>query len=66
MPWTPSDSKRFSKKASGNKGFSDQWSKVANKTLADTGDEGQAVKVANGVIKKRVGKTPPQKIVSKV
>jgi len=64
MPWTSADSKRFSKKASGNRNFSKQWSSVANSVLAKTGDDGAAIKAANGVIAKRASKdldsTPPK------
>ena len=51
MPWDASDAKRFTKKASGNKGGSSQWAAVANKTLKSTGDDGTAIKTANGVVK---------------
>ena len=63
MPWTPSDAKRFSKKASGDKGGSQQWSSIANSVLSKTGDEGKAIRVASGVVKKQVNKltkTPPK------
>lgn len=62
MPWTQSDAKRFSKKASGSSGGSKQWSDVANSVLSKIGDEGSAIKQANGVIARRVRKTGPSKM----
>lgn len=58
MPWTASDAKRFTKGAN-SPSSQDQWSKVANSVLDKTGDEGTAIKVASGVVKKR--KYSPQK-----
>ena len=54
MPWTPKDAARHTKKASSAK-KQRQWRDVANTVLAKTGDEGRAVREANGVIK-RAGK----------
>lgn len=52
MPWTPKDATRHDKKA--RSGVSKrQWSDVANSVLQKTGDEGLAVREANGVIKGR-------------
>jgi hypothetical protein len=53
MPWTPSDAKRHNKKAIGKKAR--QWSDVANSVLKRTGDDGLAVREANGVIRKKSG-----------
>ena len=64
MPWDPSDAKRFTKKASGDKGGSSQWAAVANSTLNKTGDDATAIKVANGVLKK--AKVPSIKSTPKV
>ena len=50
MPWTPKDAKRHDKKAASGK-KSRQWSDVANSVLKRTGDEGLAVREANGVVK---------------
>jgi hypothetical protein len=50
-PWTASSAKRHSRKASTPK-KQRQWSAVANSVLKKTGDEGAAVRAANGVIKK--------------
>jgi len=50
MPWTPSDGpKRHTHKANTPK-KKRQWSDVANKVLATTGDEGRAVREANAVV----------------
>lgn len=50
MPWKAGDVDRY------NKGLSDrqkrQWVAVANSVLAKTGDEGRAITVANGVVKR--------------
>ena len=52
MPWDESDSTRHTKKASSPKAKR-QWAHVANSVLEKTGDEGAAVRAANGVVKKR-------------
>lgn len=49
MPWTPKDASRHDKKAKSPKDQR-QWSDVANSVLKSTGDEGRAVREANGVI----------------
>jgi hypothetical protein len=55
MPWTPSDAKRKTRKASTPK-KQRQWRDVANGVLAKTGDEGRAVRSANAVVgRKRKG-----------
>ena len=51
MPFSADDAPRFTKKAkspAAKKQFA-----VANKTLEKTGDEGKAIKTANGVVAKR-------------
>lgn len=50
MPWKPSDASKHDKKATGKKAR--QWSDVANSVLKRTGDDAQAVRTANGVVKK--------------
>jgi uncharacterized protein YdaT len=50
MPWTAKDAARHDRKATGKK--SKQWAEVANSVLKSTGDEGRAVKTANGVVKR--------------
>lgn len=49
MPWQPADASRHDKKAKSPK-QERQWSDVANSVLKETGDEGRAVREANGVI----------------
>lgn len=51
MPWSPADAKQKTKKADTPK-KQRQWSAVANKTLEKTGDDGAAIKTANGVVAK--------------
>jgi hypothetical protein len=52
MPWSAADAKRHDKKAASGK-KSRQWSDVANSVLERTGDEGEAVREANGVVKRQ-------------
>ena len=52
MPWTARDATSKSKKARTPKAKR-QWRDVANGVLARTGDEGRAIRTANGVAKKR-------------
>lgn len=52
MPWITQDATSHTKKATAAS-KKRQWTKVANSVLKKTGNEGKAVKVANGVIKKR-------------
>jgi hypothetical protein len=49
MPWRPEDAPRHTKKAD-NVALCAMWSEVANKVLAETGDEGRAVRTANAVV----------------
>ena len=58
MPWAPSDAAAKNRKADTprKKG---QWAAIANNVLKRTGDDGQAIKTANGVLRKaaaRAGK----------
>jgi len=52
MPWKSKDAKRHNKRAGKSAKKSRQWSAVANSVLEKTGDEGRAVRTANGVIKR--------------
>lgn len=52
MPWQPGDAARHDKKAKSGKAKR-QWSNVANSVLKRTGDEGLAVREANGVVARR-------------
>jgi len=49
MPWTPDDAPSHTKKAASAK-MKRLWAEVANKILAETGDEGRAIREANAVI----------------
>lgn len=52
MPWSPKDAKDKTKKANTPK-KKRQWSKVADSVLAETGDEGRAIREADAVVKRR-------------
>lgn len=52
MPWTPKDAPRKSKKAKSPKDKR-MWADIADSVLKKTGDEGRAIRIANGVLKKR-------------
>ncbi len=51
MPWAPSDATTKNRKADTPK-KKRQWSDIANDVLKRTGNEGRAVRTANGVLKK--------------
>ena len=55
MPWSPSDAKSKDK-AANTPAKQEQWSKVADSVLQRTGNEGLAIKEANGVIKRKEGR----------
>ena len=55
MPWTEDDASKKTKKAK-SLSAKRQWAKIADDVLARTGNEGLAIREANGVIKKRKGK----------
>jgi uncharacterized protein YdaT len=52
MPWDASDAERHTKKAKTAK-EKRAWSHIANKLLGEGYSEGEAIRIANGVIKKR-------------
>lgn len=54
MPWKPSDASSKTKKAK-SPTAKRQWRSVANKVLAQSGNEGRAIREANAVIKRRGG-----------
>jgi hypothetical protein len=63
MPWTSEDSARKTKKAS-TPAKKNQWAAVANSVLGKTGDDAQAIRIANAAVKKtkkQVGKGAPGK-----
>lgn len=49
MPWTPKDAKSHTHKAA-SATKQRQWAHVANSVLEKTGNEGLAVREANGVV----------------
>jgi len=55
MPWKPSDASSKTKKAN-TPSRKRQWAHVADKVLADTGDEARAIREANGAIKRHPSK----------
>ena len=52
MPWTMASAAKKTKSAS-TPAKKKQWSTVANKVLAESGDEGKAIRIASATIKKR-------------
>jgi hypothetical protein len=53
MSWSPDDGPARHTKKAKSPAAKKQWSTVANKVLADSGDEGKAVRIANSAVKKR-------------
>lgn len=53
MPWKPNDGPARHTKKAKSPTAKRQWANVANSVLAKTGDEGRAVREANGVIARR-------------
>ena len=51
MPWSPSDATQKTKTATTPK-RKRQWADVADSVLKRTGDEGRAVRTANGILKR--------------
>ncbi len=49
MPWQPSDAPRHTHKAN-TPTLCRLWSDVANNVLAETGDEGRAIRIANAAV----------------
>ncbi len=49
MPWRPEEAPRHTKIAD-TPVLCAMWSEVANKVLAETGDEGRAIRAANAVV----------------
>ena len=49
MPWTPNDAERYTKKADTSH-LRSIWASAANKHLAETGDDGAAVRIANAAV----------------
>ena len=55
MPWGLKDAPRHTKKAT-TAPAKRQWSVVANKVLAESGDDAKAIRIANAAVKARKGK----------
>ncbi len=55
MPWMPDDATSHTKKAATEK-TKRQWAEIANQVLEQTGGEGRAIREANAVIARTVGK----------
>ncbi|RTL79559.1 MAG: hypothetical protein EKK29_20630 [Hyphomicrobiales bacterium] len=51
MPWQPEDAPRYTHKAD-TLHLCRLWAEVANSVLAETGDEGRAVRSANAAVSK--------------
>ena len=49
MPWRPEDAPRHTRKAD-TPHLRQLWSEVANNVLAETGNEGRAVRAANAAV----------------
>jgi hypothetical protein len=54
MPWGKDDAKQKTHKIEDDKDAR-QWRDVANEVLERTGDEGRAIREANGIIRKQNG-----------
>ncbi len=55
MPWTAASAKRHTRKATSKKSQR-QWGHVANSALKRGMSEGAAIRMANGVVKKRTAR----------
>ncbi len=53
MPWSAADARKHTGLAN-TKRRQELWSETANKILANTGDEGQAIRIANSAVRKHV------------
>lgn len=58
MPWTAEDAPRHTHKAA-TAALREMWSAVANKVLAETGDEARAVRTANAAVARAVRTSRP-------
>ena len=54
MPWTPNEAARHTHKATTQE-LKELWAKIANETLARTGNEGRAIREANAVVARQAG-----------
>lgn len=57
MPWKMSDASHKTHKAT-DEGSKKQWATVANKVLAESGDDAKAIRIANAAVaaRKRIRK----------
>ena len=51
MPWKAKDAKKHKKGLTSAEAR--RWAKIANEVLADSGDEGKAIRIANARCKKK-------------
>jgi len=51
VPWKPSQATKHNHSVKSPK-RKRQWSAIANSVLKSTGDDGKAIRIANGVVKK--------------
>lgn len=49
MPWAPDDAERFKRDIA--EGAKARWAAIANSILKQTGDEGKAIRTANGSVR---------------
>lgn len=56
MPWKLADAQRHTHLATTSR-LRRIWTQVANKTLADTGDDAIAIRVANATVRRQVENT---------
>jgi uncharacterized protein YdaT len=56
MPWASEDAKRHTKKADSPK-RQRMWAEIANSVLAETGDEGRAIREANAAVARNYDKS---------
>lgn len=59
MPWTPSDGPSRHTKKADTPAAKKQWAAVANKVLADSGDDGKAVRIANAAVANHKSRITP-------
>lgn len=52
MPWSPDDGPSRHTKKANTPASKNQWSTIANKVLADSGDDGKAIRIANAAVAK--------------
>lgn len=57
MPWDPSDAARHTKKAAGHPRAQRAFAHASNAVLAETGDEGRAVRAGNAAVNKSLAKS---------